>query len=87
MATNSTLRPSPDTSENDTESSSPPRLRLKLSTATDVVRELARLYRSGKSGEIPVADVSRLANVLQIIGRLIETSEVELRLEALEGKN
>ena len=87
MAKNSTLRTSPDTNDGDTESSTPPRLRLKLSTATDVTRELARLYRSGKSGEIPVSDVSRLANVLQILGRLIETSDLEQRLEALEGKN
>lgn len=63
-----------------------PRLRLKLATSQDVCRELARLYRDGKSGQREVADVSRLANVLQILGRLIETSDIEKRLELLEGK-
>jgi hypothetical protein len=63
-----------------------PRLRLKLATSQDVCRELARLYRDGKSGQREVADVSRLANVLQILGRLIETSDIEKRLELLESK-
>ena len=63
-----------------------PRLRLPLATSKDVCRELARLYRDGKSGQREVADVSRLANVLQILGRLIETSDLEKRLELLEGK-
>lgn len=64
----------------------PSRLRLKLATADDVRRELGRLYREGKSAQRDVADVSRLANVLQILGRLIETSDLELRLDKLEGK-
>ena len=63
----------------------PPRLRLKLSTADDVRRELARLYRDGKSGQRDVADVSRLANVLNILSRCIETSDLERRIGELEG--
>lgn len=62
-----------------------PRLRLPLATANDVRRELARLYREGKSGQREVQDVSRLANVLQILGRMIETGELEARLEVLEA--
>lgn len=62
----------------------PPRLRLKLSTADDVRRELARIYREGRTGQRHVADVSRLANVLQILNRCIETSDLESRVEALE---
>ncbi len=62
-----------------------PRLRLKLSTADDVRRELGRIYREGKTGAREVVDVSRLANVLQILGRLIETSDLEARIEKLEG--
>lgn len=63
----------------------PPRLRLPLSTVQDVRRELARLYREGKSGQRNVVDVSRLANVLQILCRCIEGSEFERRLENLES--
>lgn len=62
-----------------------PRLRLPLATANDVRRELARLYREGKAGQREVQDVSRLANVLQILGRMIETGDLETRIEALES--
>ena len=64
----------------------PPRLRLKLSTAADVRRELGRIYRDGKSGVREVTDVSRLAIVLQILGRCIETSSLESRIEHLEAQ-
>jgi hypothetical protein len=65
----------------------PQRLRLPLATAGDVRRELARLYRDGKAGLRDVSDVSRLANVLSVLGRLIETSDLEERLLALEEQN
>lgn len=76
---------------NDVESRAPsaredqPRLRLPLATMEDVRRELARLYREGKSGRREVADVSKLANVLQILARVIEGSTLEARIEALEA--
>jgi hypothetical protein len=62
----------------------PPRLRLPLATIDDVKREMARLYREGKAGRRDVADVSRLANVLALLGRLIEGADLEARLAALE---
>lgn len=62
----------------------PPRLRLPLATIRDVRRELARLYREGKSGVRDVSEVSRLANVLQVLSRCIELAEFESRLEKLE---
>jgi hypothetical protein len=63
----------------------PPRLRLKLATASDVKRELAAIYRLGRSGQRDVVDVSRLANVLSILGRCIETSDLERRINNLEA--
>lgn len=63
----------------------PRRLRLKLKTCDDVAAELARLYREGKTGRRDVAECSRLANILQILGRMIEGSQLERRLEALEA--
>jgi len=63
----------------------PKRLRLPLATVEDVRRELARLYREGKAGLRDVSDVSKLANVLQILGRMIATSDLEARIEALEA--
>jgi hypothetical protein len=69
--------------DGDAENDATPRLRLKLATSQDVCRELARLYREGKAGQREVTD---MANVLQILGRLIETSDLEKRLEALEAQ-
>jgi len=60
------------------------RLRLPLKTMDDVKGELARLYREGKAGQRDISDVSKLANVLSIIGRLIEGVELAARVEALE---
>ncbi len=62
----------------------PKRLRLPLNTAVDVRKELARLYRSMKTGQIPAADGTKLAYVLNILRQTIETSDIEQRLEALE---
>lgn len=64
-----------------------PRLRLPLATAQDVRRELARLYREGKAGYRDVGDVSKLANVLATLGRLIETGDLETRIERLEAEH
>jgi hypothetical protein len=62
------------------------RLRLPLRTLDDVKAELARLYREGKAGKRDVADVSKLSNVLSILGRLIEGAEMEKRIQALEDQ-
>lgn len=68
-----------------TKGGAPPRLRLPLATIQDVRRELARIYRDGKSGAREIADVSRLANVLQILCRVIEGGELEQRIAKLEA--
>jgi len=66
----------------------PPRdQRLPLKTAENVRSELARIYRDAKTGKRDVSDVSKLANILQIMARLIETSDIEARLEKLENSN
>lgn len=62
----------------------PKRRRLKLVGIEDVRRELARLYRAAKAGEVDTQDASRLANILAILSRLIEGSDIEQRLAALE---
>ncbi|AEB85515.1 hypothetical protein [Alicycliphilus denitrificans] len=63
----------------------PPRLRLPLASAGDVARELARLYRQARAGQMEVQDASRLANILQILARVLETSDLEARIEELEA--
>ena len=64
----------------------PPPARARLDTMARVRRELARVYREARAGRLDVADASKLANILQIMGRMIETSEVETRLDALERR-
>lgn len=63
----------------------PSRLRLPLRTVDDVRAELGRLYRDGKAGRRNIADVSRLANVLALLGRLIEGADLEARVAAIEA--
>lgn len=63
-----------------------PRLRLPLKTIDDVKAEMARLYREGKAGRRDVSDVSKLANVLSLLGRLIEGVDLAARVEALEER-
>ncbi|PTU32529.1 hypothetical protein CJD38_06205 [Stenotrophobium rhamnosiphilum] len=60
--------------------------RARLGTATEVSRELAKLYREARSGKIDVADASRLANMLSILSRILSDSELEARIERLEQR-
>jgi hypothetical protein len=45
---------------------------------------LARIYRDAKIGTREIGDVSKLANVLSILARVLEGSDLETRIEALE---
>lgn len=63
----------------------PPRVGA-LDKALDVRRELARLYRAGRRGDVIASDASKLASILGLILRSIEASEIEQRLDRLEGK-
>lgn len=62
----------------------PSRVRCPLNTIDNVKAELARLYRDGKAGKRDITEVSKLANVLSILGRLIEGADIEDRLARLE---
>lgn len=59
--------------------------RIDLKTIDDVRVEMARVYRDMRGGQIDPAVGTRLAYVLSQIGRLIESGDIEKRLEALEG--
>lgn len=65
-----------------------PSARLKLSTVAHCKREIARIYREARRGEIPVDKASKLVNMLQIQSRLIVDHELENRVNAaLESKS
>lgn len=58
--------------------------RTPLRTGAEVRREVARVYLAARRGELDVADASRLANILAILGRMISGDAVEERLQQLE---
>lgn len=86
MATND----NPEPAENgkwqvlEPEPTHPRRMRLPLSTASDVRRELARVYRGMKAGQIDPATGTKLGYLLNLLRQSIETSDIEARIQALE---
>lgn len=57
---------------------------IKLVTVMDCKREMARVYRDSRTGRIDIQDGTRLVYMLAQIGKLIEVSELENRIELLE---
>ena len=62
------------------------RYRAKLDTMQDVRREMAKVYREARSGLVDVQDATKLTWCLQAVGKVIESSDIEKRIEALESK-
>ena len=58
----------------------------RLDSARDVRREAARLYRAGRRGDVSPSDAAKLASVLALLIRTIETGELEERLGELESR-
>ena len=61
------------------------RRRIRLDSIDRIRHELARIYREARDGDRDTTDFSRLANGLSILGRLIEGSDLERRVEALKS--
>jgi len=70
--------------DNNEDISIPTPNRVDLKSIDDVRLEMAKVYRSMKSGEIVSSDGTRFVYVLAQIGKMIEVHEVEKRLVALE---
>ena len=64
----------------------PGRCKAQLNTLEGVRRELARIYREAESGKRDTADASRLTFMLGQIGKLLELTEIERRLTAVEER-
>ena len=47
---------------------------------------MARVYRDARTARIDTQDTSRFVYILSQIGKLIELSDIEIRLELLERK-
>jgi hypothetical protein len=61
-----------------------PVCRVPLATIGDVKAELGRLYRDARSGKLDWSDCTKGTHVLATIARLIESSDFEARISALE---
>jgi len=61
-------------------------VRLRLDTSRDCQRALARLIRATMAGTVETQDLSRYANAIAVLARLIEGGDIEKRLEALEAQ-
>lgn len=60
--------------------------KIKLNALEDVRREMASVYREARGGRMDTSEAGRLAYILSSIGKLIEATEIEKRLEQLERK-
>lgn len=64
----------------------PPRSKsLPLTKMGHIRYEMAAVYREARNGKIDLGDATRLVFILQALGRIIEGSELEARIEALEA--
>lgn len=62
------------------------RYRCQLNSLADVKAEMAKVYRETRSDLIDPQTATKLTWCLQAIGKVIETSDLEARISALEEK-
>jgi|GEM_PF-1019317 len=64
----------------------PPRQKgsIALTKMHHIRAELATLYREARTGKIDLGDATKLTYILREIGRVIEGSDLEQRIEQLE---
>lgn len=60
------------------------RYRCKLDSLADVRREMARLYREARSGMLDAVEATKLTWILERVGKIVESSDLEARVRALE---
>lgn len=60
--------------------------RIRLTSARDIRRELAALYRHARHGQLDAARACRLAFLLNSLLHAIEMTDIEHRLRALEQR-
>lgn len=63
-----------------------PRYVVKLDSLQDVRREMAKVYREARSGIIEAQDGTKLVWILAAVGKVVEGSDLEKRIDELEKK-
>jgi len=61
----------------------PPRVG-PLNTLSAVRRELVKIYREARQGTLASTEATRLTYILQAIGKILEQTDLEKRVEDLE---
>jgi len=59
----------------------------RIKSLTDITREMLKIYAEGRKAEIPLPDMSRYINALQVVSGTISKERelnIESRLAALE---
>ena len=59
-------------------------VRVKLTSVQDVQKELSKLYRLARAKKLDTSEASKMANILMLIARIMETSDLEERIARLE---
>lgn len=57
---------------------------FRLTSLRSIRREMARTYWEARDGTLGMGDASRLAFILASLGKIIESSDLENRIRALE---
>ena len=83
MLTNG-VKDCPVTVDQDGNGLTPTPPKIDLRDAQAIRRELARVYRDMRSGRIDTSDGTKLAYVLDMIRKAIETGSLAERMEMLE---
>lgn len=60
--------------------------RFRLTSLESCRREAAAVYRDMRSGTLEPSAGSRLAFVLQVVAKMLETSALEAQIKILEGR-
>lgn len=63
----------------------PPTPKINLSTAEEIKREMARVYRDARGGRIDTSEAGKLAYILTAILKAHELHTLETRLNDLEA--
>ena len=59
----------------------------KMDTLGGILKEMGAVYRLARRKDIDTLDANRLVSMLAEMRRVMEVSELEQRLRALEGDN
>ena len=60
------------------------RYRAKLDSQISIRQEMARIYRQNRTGDVPIEDLTKLFYCLQIMAKVSESVDLEIRLEKME---